>query len=182
MFNRQSLVVGLLAGMLTLAAACAATPENRSTGQTVDDAGVASKVKAALIQNRDTKARNINVEVYQGTVQLAGFVDSAQEKAEAARIAKTIEGVKTVRNDIEVRAGERTAGAAIDDGMITAKVKAALIGDSRTKAHQIDVNTNGGIVQLAGFVDDATAKSAAGDLAKSVSGVRSVRNDLEVKK
>ncbi|HTE43358.1 MAG TPA: BON domain-containing protein [Steroidobacteraceae bacterium] len=180
-FNKQSLVVGLLASMLTLASACAATPESRSTGQTVDDAGISSKVKAALIKDHDTKANNINVDVYQGKVKLAGFVGSAQEKAEATRIAKTVAGVQDVSNNLEVRA-ERTAGTAIDDGMITAKVKAALIGDSRTKAHQIDVNTNSGIVQLAGFVDDATAKSVAGDLAKAVNGVRSVRNELEVKK
>jgi hyperosmotically inducible protein len=69
----------------------------------------------------------------------------------------------------------------IDDSILTAKVKAALIADSATKAHQINVETQEGIVQLSGFVDNAAAKSAATNVAKSVSGVKDVKNELSVK-
>jgi hyperosmotically inducible protein len=60
-------------------------------------------------------------------------------------------------------------------------VKAALIADSATKAHQINVETQEGVVQLSGFVDNAAAKSAATNVAKSVSGVKDVKNELSVK-
>jgi hyperosmotically inducible periplasmic protein len=153
----------------------------RTTGQTIDDASLVTRVKAALVGNPVTKARDIHVEVFRGQVQLAGFVDSASEKSEAERIAREIGGVKSVRNDLQVQPSDRSAGAVVDDSVITARVKTALIGDKRTKAFQIEVNTNRGVVQLAGFVDDAKAKYAASEVAESVSGVKGVRNDLEVK-
>jgi len=179
MLKRTMLAVGLLAS--TLVAGCAAHNGHRSTGQALDDTGMAGRVKAALVDNPTTKARDINVEVNRGVVQLAGFVDTAAEKSEATRVAKSVNGVQSVQNDIKVQPGTRNAGTVVDDAVITAKVKTALIGDSRTKAHQIDVNTKQGIVQLGGFVDNAAAKAAAGEVAESVGGVKSVRNDLELK-
>src|SRR5690348_16720713 len=79
-----------------------------------------------------------------------------------------------------VGAGNRTAGEHIDDGVLTARVKTALIGDDRTKARQIDVETFKGVVQLNGFVDSAAAKTAATSVARSVPGVGSVKNNLQV--
>ena len=73
------------------------------------------------------------------------------------------------------------ASSGVDDGAITAQVKAKLIGDSRTKAYQINVETQNGVVQLAGFVDSNEAKTHAGELAREVSGVTNVRNDLEIR-
>jgi hyperosmotically inducible periplasmic protein len=181
MLKRTGIAIGFIASVLVAGIGCAGSPSQRTAGETVDDAGLAAKVKTALVQDPVTKARDINVKVYQGQVQLAGFVDSANEKMQAGKVVQSVAGVTAVRNDLEVKAGDRTAGQAIDDGVITTKVKAALIKDSRTKAYQIDVNTNQGVVQLAGFVDDTMAKTAAAELAQSVSGVRSVRNDLEVK-
>ena len=76
---------------------------------------------------------------------------------------------------------QQSAGQAVDDGVVTAKVKAALVADPVTKAHQINVETQKGVVQLAGFVDTTTAKARAGELATSVDGVAQVRNDLEIR-
>lgn len=181
MQKRNLFGIGLLSAILVGGAGCAAHNGHRSTGQALDDTGTASRVKAALIQNPTTKARDINVEVNRGVVQLAGFVDSAQEKDEASRVAKSVNGVQSVRNDLKVQPSNRTAGEVVDDAMITGKVKAALIGDSRTKAYEINVETKQGIVELGGFVDSAQAKSAATDVARTVSGVKQVRNDLELK-
>jgi hyperosmotically inducible periplasmic protein len=179
MFKKTLLTVGLLASALV--AGCAAQDGHRSTGQALDDTGMTSRVKAALVQNPATKARDIKVETNRGVVQLAGFVDSEQEKAEAGKVARSIDGVQSVRNDLRVQPANRTAGEVVDDAMITAKVKTALIGDTRTKAHQINVDTKEGIVQLGGFVDSAQAKAAAAEVAESVTGVKSVRNELELK-
>jgi osmotically-inducible protein OsmY len=74
-----------------------------------------------------------------------------------------------------------TAGRVIDDSVITAKVKSALIADSTTKAYQIEVETYRGTVQLSGFVDSADSRRRAGEIARGVEGVNSVKNSLEVR-
>ena len=73
------------------------------------------------------------------------------------------------------------AGRAVDDSVITAKVKSALIADPTTKAHQIEVETFKGQVQLSGFVDGAEARERAGQVAKDIEGVKSVKNSLQVR-
>lgn len=72
-------------------------------------------------------------------------------------------------------------GRVIDDSVITGKVKAALIADSVTKAHQINVETRHGEVLLSGFADSKEARSRAAELARSVEGVRSVKNSIELR-
>jgi osmotically-inducible protein OsmY len=73
------------------------------------------------------------------------------------------------------------AGRVVDDSVITGKVKAALIADETTKAHQISVETFQGVVQLSGFVDSSAARSRASQLAQQVDGVKNVKNDLELR-
>jgi osmotically-inducible protein OsmY len=76
---------------------------------------------------------------------------------------------------------ERTAanvGRVVDDSVITGKVKAALVADPTTKAHEIGVETFKGTVQLSGFVENADARSRAAELAKNVEGVKDVKNSL----
>ncbi len=75
---------------------------------------------------------------------------------------------------------ERSTGAVIDDTVISTKVKTALIEDPVTKAHQIDVTVNKGVVQLAGAVDTQASKTQAGMLAQKVQGVTQVKNSLSV--
>jgi hyperosmotically inducible protein len=108
-------------------------------------------------------------------------VDSSKEKQQAGDVARKVDGVQSVQNDITVKKANESTGEVIDDSILTAKVKAALIADSSTKAHQINVETKGGVVQLSGFVDNAASKSAATNVAKSVTGVKDVKNELSVK-
>ena len=79
-------------------------------------------------------------------------------------------------------AGQQTAGEAVDDSVVTAKVKARLIDDEVTKAYQINVETFKGIVQLSGSVDSEEARVRATELAKNVGGVKDVKNSLQVRK
>jgi len=72
-------------------------------------------------------------------------------------------------------------GEYIDDSAITTKVKSAILGDSALKVFQINVETFKGDVQLSGFVDSSRSVSKAGEIARGVSGVRSVKNSLIVK-
>jgi hyperosmotically inducible protein len=162
-------------------AACSATRTSRSTGETLDDATVTAKVKTALARDPATSAFRIDVESYRGDVQLNGFVDTADMKSAATRVAKSVDGVKNVSNNLEVSSGERTAGEVVDDGVITAKVKAALISDPNVAAHEVNVQTREGVVQLAGFVDSSAQKSKASEVTRRVAGVKQVDNQLEVK-
>ena len=79
-------------------------------------------------------------------------------------------------------AGQQTAGEAVDDSVVTAKVKAKLVDDPVTKAYEINVETFKGTVQLSGSVDSEEARSRATQLAKDVGGVKGVKNSLQVRK
>jgi hyperosmotically inducible protein len=176
------LKLSAILGVLALASACSATRTQQSAGEVIDDSVLTSKVKVALIDDPVTKAGQINVETYRGVVQLGGFVDNSQQKAQATKVARSVTGVKEVRNDLRVSTGpDTTSGQKYDDGMLTAAVKGKLTEDSDTKAHQINVGTEKGVVQLTGFVDSTAMKTKAGEIARSVEGVKSVRNDLEIR-
>lgn len=178
---RKTLVAVIAGTALLGMVACSATRTQRAPGEQVDDAALLTSVKSALVSNPVTEAGEINVDVNRGTVSLSGFVDSQKEKSEAARVARNVDGVKEVQNNLAVKEGSSSAGEVIDDSLLTAKVKAALIASSDTKAHQINVETKAGVVQMSGFVDSAAAKSAATTVAKSVTGVKDVKNELSVK-
>jgi osmotically-inducible protein OsmY len=100
----------------------------------------------------------------------------------AALVSITAVGCSTTSD--ERGATEQTAanvGRVVDDSVITGKVKAALVADPTTKAHQIEVETFKGTVQLSGFVENADARRRAGELAKNVEGVRDVKNSLALR-
>ena len=78
-------------------------------------------------------------------------------------------------------ADNHTAGEVIDDTLITTKVKAALVADPMTKAHQISVDTYKGSVKLSGFVDSVDAERRAMELAQGVDGAIKVDDALEVR-
>jgi hyperosmotically inducible protein len=76
---------------------------------------------------------------------------------------------------------QRSAGETVDDSVLTGKVKAALIDNDLVKGGEVNVDTYRGVVQLNGFVGTQAEKSAATTAVQAVSGVKEVRNNLEVK-
>jgi osmotically-inducible protein OsmY len=74
-----------------------------------------------------------------------------------------------------------STGEYVDDSTITTKVKALLAEDNFLKSFQISVETYKGTVQLSGFVNSQNAVAKAGEIVRSVKGVRSVKNNLIVK-
>jgi osmotically-inducible protein OsmY len=84
-------------------AGCAATRTRESTGGYIDDSAITAKVKAELVADPVTKAREISVETFKGVVQLSGFVNTAQEKDRAGEIARNVKGVVDVKNNINVK-------------------------------------------------------------------------------
>jgi hyperosmotically inducible protein len=163
------------------AAACASTRTQEAAGEAIDDSVITSKIAAALVADPQTKERQIEVETYRGVVQLSGYVDTSASKSRAAEIALKEKGVTRVDNNLEVRSTTTTVGTTIDDSVLTTKVKAALVANPDTKAHQINVETLRGVVQLSGFVDSEKERGEAADVARSVTGVKDVHNELAIK-
>ena len=101
-FNRILQLV-VCAAMLSASVGCAATPKHESTGQYVDDSVITTRVKTAIFKEDSLKTLQINVKTYKAVVQLSGFVDSAQNVAKAADVAKRVEGVASVENALLVK-------------------------------------------------------------------------------
>lgn len=99
--GRRQFLVGL--ALASSLAACSAIEGRETAGQYVDDSTITTKVKAAILNDQGLKGMQINVETMQGVVQLSGFVDTAQQAAQAASDAQGVTGVKSVRNSIVVR-------------------------------------------------------------------------------
>lgn len=161
--------------------AFAADSAPRTTGVVIDDAAITASIKTQLTVEKDTKARQINVETQKGIVQLNGFVDSSEARSEAEKIAAGTDGVKQVRNNLEVRSADRAPGVVADDAMLTGKVEAALVADKRTSAMRVDIESHDGEVQLSGYAKSQAEKTAAVDVAKGVEGVRVVKNAIDVR-
>ncbi|OGU08174.1 MAG: transporter [Geobacteraceae bacterium GWC2_58_44] len=89
--------------MLSAFAGCAATQKQESTGQYVDDSVITTKVKGAIFNEPALKTLQINVKTYKGVVQLSGFVDSQQSAAKAGEVARVVENVVSVKNDLIVK-------------------------------------------------------------------------------
>lgn len=168
-----------LTAALALAVALPAHAK-QTAGEEIDDSAITAEVKAALFDHKDTHATKINVETYKGIVQLSGFVSTQAEKDTAGRIAHDTKGVKAVHNDVALHPST-SVGTKLDDTVLTSKVKAALMDAADVKSGQINVETEGGIVQLSGFVSGEGMRERAGKVAGDVSGVKRVENVLIVK-
>ena len=87
----------------SLIAGCSSTPSQQSTGEAIDDGVVTARVKAKLIEDPVTKAHQINVDTFKGTVQLSGFVETEQARSRALQIAREVNGVKQVKDALQIR-------------------------------------------------------------------------------
>ena len=103
--KKRNIVVHCLVLLMLIAtfAACAATRTQESTGEFVDDSVITTKVKSLLAQDDFLKSFQISVESFKGTVQLSGFVNSKQAVDKAVEIARSVKGVKSIKNDLIVK-------------------------------------------------------------------------------
>lgn len=94
-------LVGL--ALVTFIVGCAATSTRQSTGEYIDDTAITTKVKAEIFNDPMLKVLQINVESYDGVVQLSGFVNSRQDADKAVAVASSVKGVKSVKDDLVVK-------------------------------------------------------------------------------
>jgi len=144
----------------------------------VSDSWLTSKAKIALFADERVKGREVRVETVNGQIFLRGKVDSDGAKTAAEEIAKGVEGVKSVKNDLQVVPAAARKAVTADDKQITKAVTASLAKDPQLK--KIDVHTDAGVVVLSGEVQSMAQSAKASDLAHRVDGVKSVKNELRV--
>jgi osmotically-inducible protein OsmY len=89
--------------LLMSAVGCASTSTREGTGEYVDDSVITTKVKAAIFNEPTLKSTEINVETFKGTVQLSGFVSARADIDKAAEVARSVQGVTSVQNDMRLK-------------------------------------------------------------------------------
>ena len=82
---------------------CASTATKEGTGEYIDDTVITGKVKSAILDEPSLKSAEINVETFKGVVQLSGFVNSRSDINKAAEIARSVKGVKSVKDDMRLK-------------------------------------------------------------------------------
>ena len=187
----NKLNIGAIAVCLAFSAGCsrqetAATntppPATTTVGTEIDDTVLTAKVKSALLGDQELKSLDIKVETRKNMVQLSGFVDSHARADRAIAVARGVQGVKGVENGMTIKDGSTTVGNKVDDGIVTTRVKSALLADPDVKSNDIAVVTRKGEVQLSGFVDSQAQIDRAVAATRTVEGVQGVVNEMSVKK
>jgi len=100
---RTTLVAAMMAAALLTTAGCAVSRGQETVGAYVDDAGITTLIKARMAESKLVSASSISVETLNGTVMLSGFAKSSTEKSAAENIARGVNNVKSVRNEIVIR-------------------------------------------------------------------------------
>ena len=153
-----------------------------TVGTDIDDSVITSSVKSALLADADIKSFDFKVETRKGEVLLSGFVDNQSQLDRATAATRAVAGVRSIQNNVILKGAPTTVGKKVDAGIITSKVKAALLGDPSIKSFDIAVVTRDDEVLLTGFVDNLTQVERAMEVARTIEGVRLVRNEMSIKK
>ncbi len=141
---------------------------------TIKDSKIAQAIEIELLTDDSVSAHLIDVEVEDGIVNLSGSIDNILAKDRATKIAESIKGVRAVTNRITVKPPKR------NDETIEGDIRQAFQEDQATDSYQIDVNVDDGEVTLRGTVDSWAEKSLCGEVAKSVTGVKSLQNNITI--
>lgn len=169
----------VIGGALIAGSAQAVSKTDEKTA--MNDSWITAKTKIALFADSRVKGSEIKIETTQGLVMIRGKVDSDAVKQTAEGIAKGIDGVKSVKNELQVVAPSKREAMDDKDDAITARVNEQIAKDSHLKKAGIHAQTNGGVVSLTGEVQDLMTSAQASWTAWQVPGVKSVKNDLTVK-
>ncbi|MBU9857628.1 molecular chaperone OsmY [Rahnella bonaserana] len=145
------------------------------------DSAITAKVKSALVDDKAIKSSDISVTTNSGVVTLSGFVASQAEAEQAVAAATKVEGVKSVSDKLHTKdSKDQSVKGYAGDSATTASVKAKLLADDIVPSRNVKVETTDGVVQLSGAVKDQAQSDRAESVAKTVDGVKSVKNDLKV--
>lgn len=184
------------AALLFSAALCtsALAADDRTVGDKFDDAWIDGSIETALLLNTHLNNFKIDTDVKNGVVTLTGTVDSDIDRDLAGEIARGVDGVTEVSNQLTVgttraaqpsvadraQAEARNFGQWAEDATTTAEVKTRLLANDNTEGLKIDVTTRSNVVTLSGTVRSEEEAELAEKIADNVDGVSAVRNELTV--
>ena len=187
MSPRLVLAAGLLVLPLTGCVAAAAgaagavgvaAAQDRTVGQAVDDATMSNEIKAKLLS--ENGFGEVDVEVANGLVLLSGRVSSPEMRVRAEDIAWSSKLTRDVANEIQI---ERPGGffANVNDEVITARVRAALLTSATVTSLNFNIETYDGVVYLMGVARTQGELVAAAEKAANVGGVQQVVSYVRVR-
>src|SRR6185295_52180 len=171
-----ALVIG---GALTTGSAHAVNNADKNTP--ITDTRMTAKTKIALFADTRVKGSEIKIETSKGSVIIRGKVDSDVAKQAAEEIAKGIDGVKTVKNELQIVAPAKWEPIEGRDSWITIRVISKIANDYSLQGAGIHAQVNAGVVSLSGEVSSLLISAHASWTVWQVRGVKSVKNDLTVK-
>ena len=174
----------LLAAAVTLALATSGAFAADNKSQSVTEARQEAQIWTSYALSPYLRANDLQVSVRDGKATLSGTVEEGVSKDLAKQVALGVDGVKSVDNNIVVKAdynppaksSSRTYGDKFDDATITAAVKSKLLWSRYAEGFSTDVDTKMGKVTLTGSADSPAARELAGTLAMNTKGVVSVDN------
>jgi osmotically-inducible protein OsmY len=188
-FNR--LATAGFAGLMatSLLAHPGTPPSDCPKSSAAQDDLIDTRLEMAYLFNPHLNNFTIDTDVEDGTVTLSGSVRSEIDKDLAEEIAKSVDGVKSVKNSLEVKDGQESSTPAaasdffqkVSDATTTALIKTRLIANENLAAADIDVDTENSAVRLSGEVRSTTERQLAEFIARNTAGVESVANELEVR-
>jgi len=191
----MGMAAGISVGVVSPALANEATPQAHSDGlgAAIADTAITAKVKAKYGAEEALKKSDVNVTTTNGVVTLEGLASDGDAKTLAESLAKTVEGVKSVDNNLKTpSSSENTAKTkeavanterVAADSWITTKVKSDILADSVSKGFEVQVKTTHGVVVLEGMLANQDAIDHVKDIAAKIKGVKSVDvTNLTVKK
>jgi osmotically-inducible protein OsmY len=154
------------------AAAGVVAADRRTSGTFVEDQSIELKTKKAIVDNIGAANIDVSVTSFNRNVLLTGQALDEATKAKAETVAKTIENVRTITNEITIEP-KNTFTQNNNDGYITSKVKGRMLKENRFPANYVKVVTESGVVYLMGLVTTQEAEAAV-EIARGTDGVQKV--------
>jgi len=185
--RRALTTIGVAAGLgFCLAAGAASdmapTAHSDSVGAAIGDSAITTKVKASYLGDDRLKGSHIKVTTTNGVVTLTGAATGPNSKDAAEELAKGVDGVKSVDDQLTTPASSGSMHKTVakteragSDSWITTKVKSEIMADSVSKGFKVSVKTVNGVVMLSGVLPNDDAVAHVKDLAGKVDGVKSVK-------
>ena len=160
-----------------------------SVGAAITDTAITAKVKSQFLGEDRLKNSDISVTTTNGVVTLRGSASNPDARSAAEKLAGSVDGVKSVDNDLKTASSSGSFGAKVDkaatksrrvasDSWITTKVKSEIMADSVSKGFDVSVTTTHGVVVLKGTLSSQDAIDHVKDLTEKVKGVKSVDASL----
>lgn len=157
-----------------------ATREKGVSG-TASDTWISAKVKNKLYQFNPELHASVGVNVQNGEVLLTGSVSEESWVQEAERLAREVEGVKTILNHLGVKNSDLRVGEIASDSLITTELKSHLLCDGDIRSLNYSVKTVGGTVYVMGTAQDAIELEKVLNYARNIKGVVKVISYAQIK-